>query len=135
MNFSQFPISGSPKLYRWTIADIVVIIVVIVFGIFCLRLNSFSSNVVQKALVFKHGERVATVTLDGEAEISLMKFGVNMVLETRDGGIRVLSSDCKQQICVRTGWITYPAEKIFCLPNAIIIELVGANSRYDIISY
>lgn len=136
MSHGKFPFFISSKPYRWTVADIVVILAVIVFGLFCLRLNPFpSSNAEQNALIFRQGARVTVISLDEDKRISLMKFGVNMVLETRNGAIRVLSSDCKRQICVGQGWISRSGEKIFCLPNGITIELVGAKSSYDIISY
>ncbi len=41
--------------------------------------------------------------------------------EIRDGRIRMLSSDCPDQICVRQGWTN--ALPIICQPNRIVIEI------------
>ena len=50
------------------------------------------------------------------------------VFEIKDGKIRVKSSDCKNQICVNTGFIASPGETIVCLPKKLVIEIKDGKS-------
>lgn len=47
-------------------------------------------------------------------------------LEIRDGRVRLAESNCRNQICVKQGWIDKGA--IVCLPNRIIIR-VGTQGQ------
>ena len=58
-----------------------------------------------------------------------------MVVEIRDQKVRVLSSSCHQQICVRKGWIGQVHNPIICLPNKITIDVAGADPEYDAITH
>ena len=42
------------------------------------------------------------------------------VIEIKDNKARIISSTCKNQVCVRQGWST--RTPIICVPNKIIIE-------------
>jgi len=50
-----------------------------------------------------------------------------MVLEARRGGVRVAHSDCPDQVCVRTGWITRPGQSAVCLPYRVAVRLEGGQ--------
>lgn len=49
-----------------------------------------------------------------------------MILEVKDGQIRVKSSDCPEQICVHTGWISKKGQILVCAPNHVLIEITHA---------
>ena len=52
--------------------------------------------------------------------------GVTLTVAAEDGnGLRVSSSDCPTQDCVRTGTISRSGQSIVCLPARIIIQLTG----------
>lgn len=52
--------------------------------------------------------------------------GVTLTVAAEDGnGLRVSSSDCPTQDCVRTGTISRGGQSIVCLPARIIIQLTG----------
>ena len=52
--------------------------------------------------------------------------GVTLTVAAEDGnGLRVSSSDCPTQDCVRTGTISRSGQSIMCLPARIIIQLTG----------
>ena len=58
--------------------------------------------------------------------------GVTLTVAAEDGnGLRVSSSDCPTQDCVRTGTISRSGQSIVCLPARIVIQLIGgaADSR------
>ncbi len=98
-------------------------------------------------LIPKEGSRhpVAHITLDGELvqEIDLDRVGTaysfqltgasgltNTIL-VEPGRIRVLESDCPDQICVRQGAIADGTVPIVCLPNRLVIEIVGGGEVFD----
>ncbi len=45
------------------------------------------------------------------------------VIEAAPGRIRVLSADCPDGVCVRSGWLSDSAAPIVCLPHRLVIRL------------
>ena len=54
----------------------------------------------------------------GETQISIAK-----------GKVRVLQSDCRQKICVKTGWISRGGQLIVCVPNQVVIAVIGKKEE------
>ena len=52
--------------------------------------------------------------------------GLNVV-EYKDGRVRMKESDCPDQICVQSGWISTPPQQIVCLPYRVVIKVVSDN--------
>ncbi|BHH85030.1 NusG domain II-containing protein [Desulforhopalus sp. 52FAK] len=121
-------------LYSWKFGDLLSAIVIVTFGLYFLWAQNSVNKSATKALVSKGGTEVAGFFLGEDSSVDLKEFGVNMILEVNNGRVRVASSDCKQQLCVRHGWIARPKEALLCLPNHITVELVGEDAEYDAIS-
>ncbi|MBO6159263.1 MAG: NusG domain II-containing protein [Firmicutes bacterium] len=51
-----------------------------------------------------------------------------VTLEVKDGRIRFLSSDCPDQTCVRTGFISHPGEYAVCLPKRLMLRIPDSPS-------
>ena len=47
--------------------------------------------------------------------------------ECRQGRVRVSHSDCPARVCVKHGWIERTGERIVCVPNRLIVEVVGSD--------
>lgn len=119
---------------RFYIGDFYIIGIVILVAV--LSILIFSSG--------SHGDAKAIISLDGEVvhEIELDKVtdriyfeplsGFNDTIVAQDGKIRFESSDCPDQVCVRTGWISKPGQVSVCLPAGIIIRIVGKSEDEDI---
>jgi len=45
----------------------------------------------------------------------------------------VSASDCPTQDCVRTGAISRPGQSIVCLPEQVIVKLVGTGDGPDLV--
>ena len=60
------------------------------------------------------------------------------MIEIANGGVRVLSSPCRQQVCVRMGEARHAGDLIACVPNHLVIGIEGqqggAGKDYDLIS-
>lgn len=126
--------TGDGPLHKWTIADLVVIGAVVCIGLYALLMQRTSDSSITEVLIFRDGVQLAALSPDVDRHVDLSEYGVNMVLEIRNRQVRVLSSDCRQQICVRRSWLVQPRESVFCLPNNITVELAGDNPLYDAIS-
>ncbi|MGG5379175.1 hypothetical protein IGI49_000585 [Enterococcus sp. AZ071] len=46
------------------------------------------------------------------------------IIEVTDQKIRVKEASCRDQVCVRRGWIEKKGETIVCLPHKLVIEIV-----------
>jgi hypothetical protein len=77
---------------------------------------------------------VATVPLTKDGRIDLSPHGAAMVVEIRGRRVRVLSSSCRQQLCVRKGWTDQVHDPIICIPNRVTVEVTGSDAPYDAIS-
>ena len=125
---------AEPQQYRLRLGDLLTAILVAAFGLYVLWAQNSSSDQVTQLLVSRGGEQISSYYLDQDRMIELKEFGVNMVLEIKNGRVRVASSDCRQQLCVRHGWISRPREALLCLPNRVTVELTGEDAEYDAIS-
>lgn len=125
-----------PKSARrtWTVGDLLAALLITALGLYCIFLQNINESQGTRVLISKGGEQLSSYDLQNDGRINLEQFGIHMVLEIRNGRVRVSSSDCQQQLCVRHGWIDKPMEAIFCLPNNITVEVSGKGAEYDAIS-
>ncbi len=47
------------------------------------------------------------------------------VVEVAPDGVRVASSPCPLQLCVRQGWVRRPGGVVACLPNRVAVRVAG----------
>lgn len=57
------------------------------------------------------------------------------VIEINQGRARFVSSPCRGQVCVHTGWLQSAGEIAACLPNRISLSLHGQHPRFDAINF
>jgi len=57
------------------------------------------------------------------------------VIEVNNGRARFVSSPCRGQICVQTGWLQTSGDLAACLPNRISLTLLGQHPRFDAINF
>jgi hypothetical protein len=85
------------------------------------------------------------ITANGQPEITLpltgkRRFAVHgplgdSVIEIRDGRVRFVSSPCNGQQCVHSGWLAHAGELAACLPNGIVVSILGRDRHYDSINF
>ena len=46
-----------------------------------------------------------------------------MTVEVKNNRVRVISSDCHDKVCIKTGWISHGYEFILCAPNQVSIRI------------
>lgn len=66
-----------------------------------------------------------TITIEG---------AVTNVIEITENSVYFSQSDCPDQVCVRTGKLTRAGQLAVCLPNRVIVRLIGAQDEIDAIA-
>jgi hypothetical protein len=122
--------------------DIVVIVI--------LLLISFIPYIMLKKYQSSYkGTNYAVISIDGKQEkrvelteqldeefVFKSSEGFNKVV-VHNGKVGIVDADCKDKICINQGFIGKVGERIVCLPNRLVIEVVGEqidNEGADVIS-
>ncbi len=87
-----------------------------------------------KAVVEMDGRRIKELDLAENRVLELKTPAGRMKIEVKEGKIRVIESSCRNKICVRTGFISRPHEKIVCIPNRVIISVEGTLPAVDAVT-
>ncbi len=67
----------------------------------------------------------AALPLDEDVTVSVESdLGTNVV-EVLDGQVRCGESDCSNQVCVDTGWVSEAGQMIVCLPHELTVQVVA----------
>jgi hypothetical protein len=69
-----------------------------------------------------------TIALADDAIYQVAGARGTVVVEVADGSVRVLESDCPDQVCVRTGAVSAPGSVIACVPNGVVVRVGGGGS-------
>lgn len=84
------------------------------------------------AEVWREDTLVERVQLTDETDRTIDLDGHNViVLAGRTA--RMQSADCRDQVCVRTGTLTRAGQAAVCLPNRVVLKLVGDTGEIDAI--
>ncbi len=98
--------------------------------------------------LFSGGETAVTarVAVDGEILLScrlneledVLLFPVEgeypLTLELSREGVRVLETRCPGEDCLHMGTIDRAGERIVCLPDRMVVSLLGDEGRYDAVT-
>ena len=91
----------------------------------------------------REGSKVE-ITVDGEAypsqslaedKVLLLGTDGRCTLVIEDGVAYMASALCPDHVCIRRGKIRYDGETIVCLPNKVIVTVVGGeDNEFDAVS-
>ncbi len=81
------------------------------------------------------GREQAPVDLGRDQEIVVQGALGASQLEVRAGRIRFTRSPCTGKQCIHSGWLERAGDFAACLPNAVSVQVVGLDARFDAISY
>lgn len=51
----------------------------------------------------------------------------DMVIEIKDNRVRVSKEESPKNYCSKQGWVSSVATPIVCLPNAVVVTIIGEN--------
>lgn len=69
-----------------------------------------------------------------EETVTITGSRVTNVIAVEGSTVRFASSDCPDQVCVRTGTLTRAGQVAVCLPNRVVVRLTGAGGQVDAVA-
>ena len=117
-------------------ADVILIAVLLAAGVLMAVLVLLLSRPGAEVQVRVGGRIVASYSLDADREVEIAGAdGGSDLLVIKDGGARIAEASCPDRLCVGMGVIRRTGQSIVCLPNRIVVEIVGpAAGSVDAVS-
>ena len=50
-------------------------------------------------------------------------------VEVKKGQARIVRSPCKNKVCIKSGYIRYADRLVACIPNRVVVRIVGSMQR------
>lgn len=101
-----------------------VIVALIVALLFVLFLPKETGSSVE---IYRSGKLIATYNMSDYEQYPLVKEYGSLIVKITDKSVIVLESDCPDKCCVKQGEIHYGGESIICVPQEIVIKIVGGD--------
>lgn len=118
--------------------DFVVIVGALLLALFVFLQTGITDTFDHKYLSIQvDGEEIARYEYDDHTKKDIpvqSKFGYDLV-RIADGKVRIVEADCRDGLCIKQGTIEEPGETIICLPNRLVVEIVGSNGDLDTVNY
>ena len=110
--------------------DIVMIIALLVAAAAFIPFMGAQSR--DTVLVYKGADVIAEYPLDEDKMFYVDGVNGRLEIEIKDEQVRVRSAPCRNQICVKTGWISEPYEQIVCAPNLVFVLIKSEHEEKEI---
>ena len=106
---------------------IIIAIILLASAVSWFTYKYFTKDEAPKAEIYYYTELVKTIDLGSGNDIHFSIDNEPDVIfhVTADGTIRFEQSDCPDQICINTGELSRPGQFGACLPNGIVIKIIG----------
>jgi hypothetical protein len=111
-------------------SDIVLAGVLLAASLFSLLgTGNSSAGFGKNALVYKNGVLLKTLDMNRDSEFRAGE----MLIEIRQGKLRIAESNCPRKICCHEGSISEAGQVITCVPNKVFIDIAGSGgaSQFD----
>ncbi|MFV0517263.1 MAG: NusG domain II-containing protein [Aminipila sp.] len=116
-------------------ADIALAIILIIFGSVIAFMTASSATKGDTVLITTDGKEFARYPLVENREITVEQNNHTNEIIIKDGRVSMSFSDCSNQVCVHTGSISQTTQSIICLPNKVMVQIIGKGEpEYDAIS-
>ena len=106
--------------------DIYLVLILLVLSLSVFLIFRLGGEKGTSVRVYLDGELYATLPLDTDTELDV---GEGNRLCISGGRVSMIYADCPDGLCVRQGEIDISGERIVCLPNKVIIEVVGGDGE------
>ncbi|MGE5542463.1 MAG: NusG domain II-containing protein [Bacillota bacterium] len=104
----------------------IILAVLMIAGILWLGLGYYRGHRGEVVVVNVQGVDMEELPLDRSREpVNRTVQGAigQSTFEVSGGRVRMISSDCPDKVCVKTGWISQAGQVIVCLPNRVILKV------------
>ncbi|MBP3875062.1 MAG: NusG domain II-containing protein [Lachnospiraceae bacterium] len=77
------------------------------------------------------GEDYGIFPLEEDREVDVTSGNHHNLVSIQGGTVHMESADCRNQVCVNTGTISRSGDLIVCLPNQVVVEIIGEEENED----
>ncbi|MEI8198800.1 MAG: NusG domain II-containing protein [Eubacteriales bacterium] len=141
MNLKKKNQTGYVPQYRFNRFDAAVMLLVVLIAaavaiqLFQTAQKSITATSHLEAVLTVSGEEVwrsnlSDVTTPQTHKVTVSAGSLTVLAEA--GKVRVASSDCPDQICVHTGWLTSAGQTAVCLPFKVVLKVISVDSQGSI---
>ena len=106
-----------------SIRELIIIAAIILSAVTVFIISTALKSDGKTAVISVAGRVSAEINLNAEDKTFSLDSIENITFERKDNRIRIISSDCPDKICKKTGFISDCGETIVCMPNKIIVEI------------
>lgn len=115
-------------------ADIVLFICLLLMGLALSAWSFAAGGTGQQAVVTVDGQHYGTYSLFENQTIEIQQKNHLNKITIKDGTVQMTYSDCHNQVCVKDGSISMANQSIVCLPNKVMVEIIGGEGEIDAVS-
>ncbi len=117
------------RLFRGMGAGDVVLLVLLLVAVAASVAGRWQPAAGATAAVEVDGRAVQTLNLQQPARASIRGVRGLVVVEVREGRTAVVAAECPNHVCVRTGWRSRTGDVIVCVPNRVIVRILGGEKE------
>ena len=120
---------------KWDIILIVLLICLsfipeLVFGV--MMGKNYNGTYAEVTLDGKFYKKILLSEHRGEDKIDVKtEYGYN-IITIKDQSIRILDSDCRDKICIKSGFISKPGQLLVCLPHKLMVEIKSNDTEKNV---
>jgi hypothetical protein len=110
-----------------TKGDKTLLIAALALGFASLGISRLARPIGSEIVVQVNGKIVARMNLSQNQQMEITGARGAMLIQVAQGRVRVVSSNCPEKICVKTGAIHRAGDTIVCVPNRVVIRITGSG--------
>jgi len=94
--------------------------------------KSYNGTYAEVTLDGKPYKKIILSEHRGDEKIDVKtKYGYN-IIEIKDQSIGIIDADCRDKICMKSGFISNPGQISVCLPHKLMIEIKSNDTENNI---
>lgn len=120
--------AGSTMIKTITLGDKILIAVLLVFTIGSFFAKNLLSSEGSVVIIELKDIPVYKGSLTEDRKITIKGAYGDVRLQIKSGRVAVVYAACPNKVCVRTGWRSLAGESIICVPNQVIVRILGEET-------
>lgn len=108
--------------------DKILIFIVFIIASSILLVSNLLNQEGTQAIIYHGNKVIQTIDLSFDKTYQVEGDLGNIDIEVKNHQIRVVEENSPYHLCSKQGYISSSSETIVCMPNRIVIEIVGENN-------